>query len=56
MNAKQSFDRTISPLRACTDKGLQQRRKAYFALQSMERARRGTAESPVFCEAKNAPE
>ena len=29
--------------------------KAYFAKQSMERVRRGTAESPVFCVAKNGP-
>lgn len=29
--------------------------EAYFAGQSMERVRRGTAQSPVFCEAKNGP-
>ena len=29
--------------------------KAYFAKQSTERVRRGTAKSPVFCVAKNGP-
>jgi len=29
--------------------------KAYFAKQSMERVRRGTAESPVFAAGKNGP-
>ena len=29
--------------------------KPYFAKQSMERTRRETAESQVFCVAKNAP-
>ena len=29
--------------------------KAYFAKQSMERVRRGTAKSPVFAAGKNGP-
>lgn len=29
--------------------------KAYFAKQSMERVRRGTAKSPVFAIGKNGP-
>ena len=55
MNQTQSSERNFLYPASPPGQGIVAAAKPYFAKQSMERARRETAESPVFCVAKNAP-
>jgi len=48
MNNKQSLERNLLYLVSPHGQGIVAAPQAYFAKQSMERARRGTAESPVY--------
>jgi len=48
MYKKQSIERNYLYLASPPGQGIVAAPQAYFAKQSMERARRGTAESPVF--------
>ena len=55
MYRKQALERKVFSPASLLGQGIVAAPKAYFAKQSMERVRRGTAESPVFCVAKNGP-
>ncbi len=48
-------EKTINIEQSDYGQGLGAAPEAYFAGQSMERVRRGTAESPVFAPGKNGP-
>ena len=51
----QTLERKVSSPASPHGQGIVAAPKAYFAKQSMERERRGTAQSPVFATGKNGP-
>ena len=55
MKGKTSINKTIFSYASLHGQGIVAAPKAYFAKQSMERERRGTAQSPVFAIGKNGP-
>ena len=55
MKGKSSINKTIFSYASLHGQGIVAAPKAYFAKQSMERERRGTAQSPVFATGKNGP-
>lgn len=55
MKGKTSINKTIFFYASLNGQGIVAAPKAYFAKQSMERVRRGTAKSPVFAAGKNGP-
>lgn len=55
MYRKQTLERKVFSPESLLGQGIVAAPKSYFAKQSMERVRRGTAKSPVFAIGKNGP-